>query len=78
MTNIVQITLGLIQELKINNMTHKETAIETLESIAHWMKTSSFDYDLKDLNKEFALVLQDYKMYLDDKKNKRYDTTRNK
>ena len=78
MTNIVQIILGLIQELKINNMTHKETAIETLESIAHWMKTSSFDYDLKDLNKEFALVLQDYKMYLDDKKNKRYDTTRNK
>ena len=28
-------------------MTHKEIAIETLESIAHWMKTSSFDYDLK-------------------------------
>ena len=71
--SIVLIILGLIQELKINNMTHKEIAIETLESIAHWMKTSSFDYDLKDLNKEFALVLQDYKMYLDDKKNKRYD-----
>ena len=67
MTNIVQIILGLIQELKINNMTHKETAIETLESIAHWMKTSSFDYDLNDLNLEFAMILQDYKMYLDEK-----------
>ncbi len=52
-------------------MTHKEIAIETLESITHWMKTSSFDYDLKDLNKEFAFVLQDYKMYLDDKKTKK-------
>lgn len=48
-------------------MTHKETAIETLESITHWMKTSSFDYDLKDLNIQFAMVLQDYKMYLDEK-----------
>lgn len=68
MINIVQKTVGLIQELKINNMTHKEIAIETLESIAHWMKTSSFDYDLKDLKREFILVLKDYKMYLDDKK----------
>jgi len=71
--NIVQTILGHIQELKINNMTHKETAIQTLESIAHWMKTSSFDYDLKDLKREFILVLKDYKMYLDDKKNKRYE-----
>ena len=54
-------------------MTHKETAIQTLESIVHWIKTSSFDYDLKDLKREFILVLKDYKMYLDDKKNKRYD-----
>ena len=54
-------------------MTHKEIAIETLESIAHWMKTSSFDYVLKDLKREFILVLKDYKMYLDDKKNKRYE-----
>tara|TARA_R110002020_G_scaffold362876_1_gene575152 strand:- start:1394 stop:1561 length:168 start_codon:yes stop_codon:yes gene_type:complete len=54
-------------------MIHKEKAIETLESITHWMKTSSFDYDLKDLNKEFAFVLQDYKMYLDDKKNKNHE-----
>ena len=49
-------------------MTHKETAIETLESITHWMKTSSFDYDLKDLNLEFAMILQDYKMYLSELK----------
>ena len=56
----------------------KDQAIQSLESIAHWMKTSSFDYELKDSNKEFALVLQDYKMYLDDKKNKRYDKRNNK
>jgi hypothetical protein len=48
-------------------MTHKETAIETLESIAHWMKTSSFDYDLKDLTRAFNEVTQDYKKYLDEK-----------
>jgi len=48
-------------------MTHKETAIETLESITHWMKTSSFDYDLKDLNRVLNKVTQDYKKYLDEK-----------
>ena len=76
--SIVQIILGLIQELKINNMTHKEIAIEGLEAIARWMKRSSFDYEMIDLNRALNEVKQDYKMYLDDKKNKRYDTTRNK
>ena len=75
--NIVQTTLGLIQELKINNMTHKEIAIESLESIAHWMKKSSFDYEMIDLERALKEVKQDYKMYLDDKKNKRYDKTSN-
>lgn len=51
-------------------MTHKDTAIQTLESIAYWMKTSKFDYDLKDLKREFNQVIQDYKIYLDDKRNK--------
>ena len=77
MINIVQKTDGHIQELKINNMTHKEIAIESLESIAHWMKKSSFDYEMIDLERALKEVKQDYKMYLDDKKNKRYDKTSN-
>ncbi len=75
MTSIVLITLGLIQELKINNMTNKETAIQTLESIVHWMKTSSFDYEMIDLQRALNEVKQDYKKYLDE--NKRQSTTRN-
>ena len=58
-------------------MTHKEIAIESLESIAHWMKKSSFDYEMIDLERALKEVKQDYKMYLDDKKNKRYDKTSN-
>lgn len=68
MTSIVQTILGHIQELKINNMTHKEIAIETLESIAHWMKTSSFDYKMIDLERALNEVKQDYKKYLDENK----------
>jgi hypothetical protein len=75
LTSIVLITLGLIQELKINNMTNKETAIQTLESIVHWMKTSSFDYEMIDLQRALNEVKQDYKKYLDE--NKRQSTTRN-
>ena len=75
MTSIVLIILGLIQELKINNMTNKETAIQTLESIVHWMKTSSFDYEMIDLQRALNEVKQDYKKYLDE--NKRQSTTRN-
>ena len=75
MTSIVLITLGLIQELKINNMTNKEIAIEGLEAIAHWMKSSSFDYEMIDLQRALNEVKQDYKKYLDE--NKRQSTTRN-
>ena len=52
-------------------MTHKEIAIEGLEAIARWMKRSSFDYEMIDLNRALNEVKEDYKMYLDDKKNKR-------
>lgn len=51
----------------INSMTHKETAIQSLESIAHWMRISSFDYEIQDLDKVLDEVKQDYKKYLDDK-----------
>jgi len=56
-------------------MTNKETAIQTLESIVHWMKTSSFDYEMIDLQRVLNEVKQDYKKYLDE--NKRQSTTRN-
>ena len=72
MTSIVLITLGLIQELKINNMTNKETAIKGLKAIAYWMKKSSSDYEMIDLKRALNEVLRDYKKYLDE------DTTKNK
>jgi hypothetical protein len=56
-------------------MTNKEIAIQILESIVHWMKTSSFDYEMIDLQRALNEVKQDYKKYLDE--NKRQSTTRN-
>ena len=41
-------------------------AIETLESIAHWMKKSSFNYKMIDLERALNEVKQDYKKYLDE------------
>jgi len=41
--------------------------VGALESIAHWMRESVSDYDLKDLKYLFAEALQDYKKYLDEK-----------
>ena len=64
-----------MQEHKINNMTNKEIAIEGLEAIARWMKRSSFDYEMIDLERALNEVKQDYKKYLDE--NKRQSTTRN-
>jgi hypothetical protein len=48
-------------------MTHKETAIQSLEAIAHWMRSSSFDYEIQDLDRVLNEVKQDYKRYLDEK-----------
>jgi len=56
-------------------MTNKEIAIEGLEAIARWMKRSSFDYEMIDLERALNEVKQDYKKYLDE--NKRQSTTRN-
>jgi len=64
--NIVQKTVGHIQELKTNNMTNKEIAIESLEAIAHWMKKSSFDYEMIDLERALNEVKQNYKKYLNE------------
>ena len=40
-------------------MEPKERAIETLESLTHWLKTSRFDYDIDDLNCNERHILED-------------------
>lgn len=45
-------------------MTSKEKAIETLEAIAHYMRKSSFDYELRHLDLLLNEVKEDYKKYL--------------
>ena len=45
-------------------MTHKEKAIETLDSVVRWMKSSVFDYELTDLEETLNEVKEDYKKYL--------------
>jgi len=40
-----------------------------LEAIAHWMRDSSFDYELKDLKYLFADILKTYSDYLYEKTN---------
>ena len=42
---------------------YKAKAADTLESVAHWIKTSAFDYEIKDLNQIFNEVIEDYKQY---------------
>jgi len=53
-------------------MTHKEKAIETLDSVARWMKSSVFDYDLTDLEETLDEVKEDYKKYLKEKYGKNF------
>jgi len=48
-------------------MTDKEKAIEGLEAIAHWMKTSTFDYDEKGLKILLNDAFMDYRNYLKNK-----------
>jgi hypothetical protein len=53
-------------------MTHKEKAIETLNSVARWMKRSVFDYDLTNLEETLDEVKEDYKKYLKEKYGKNF------
>ena len=39
---------------------HKELAIDTLESVTHWMKQSSFEYSARDLKDIFDKVISEY------------------
>lgn len=48
-------------------MTNKEQAIESLKSVAHWMKVSTFDYDPQDLSRVLDKVKEDYNIYLKNK-----------
>ena len=48
-------------------MKNKEQAIESLESITHWMKVSTFDYDPQDLSMILDKVKEDYNIYLKNK-----------
>lgn len=43
---------------------YKESAINTLKALTHWMETSAFDYAEDDLQEILSEVLHDYKMYL--------------
>ena len=43
--------------------------VQTLESIAHWMRDSSFDYDPRDLKRLFTETLRTYNNYLYEKTN---------
>ena len=42
---------------------HKELAIDTLESVTHWMKQSSFEYSVRDLKDIFDKVISEYLLY---------------
>ena len=42
---------------------HKELAIDTLESIAYWMRKSNFSYSVKDLQEMFDKVISEYLLY---------------
>jgi len=50
-------------------MNNKETAIEILEALAHWMRTSTFDYDEEGLEYVLEDAKKHYKKYLDEKIN---------
>ena len=50
-------------------MSDKDTAIEMLEAIAHWMRVSSFDYDEEGLEYVLNDVKKHYKKYLNEKIN---------
>ena len=43
---------------------YKESAINALKALTHWMETSTFDYEEDDLREILSEVLHDYKMYL--------------
>lgn len=45
-------------------MNNKETAIELLEAVAHWMKTSEFEYTMRDLTDILDEVADEYNQHL--------------
>ena len=45
-------------------MNNKETAIEILETLTHWMKTSGFEYTMRDLTDILDEVVDEYSQHL--------------
>lgn len=50
------------QKCDVNEI--KYQVAETLEAIAHWMRTSSFDYKVQHLRSILKESLQNYEKYL--------------
>jgi len=48
-------------------MSNKETVIEMLEAITHWIKKSDFDYDEEGFDYVLNDVKKHYKKYLNEK-----------
>ena len=51
---------------EVKGSKHLYEVVGTLESVAHWMRESVTDYDLK---RVFTDTLKDYKRYLNEKTN---------
>ena len=54
---------------EVKGSKHLYEVVGTLESVAHWMRESVTDYDMRDLKRLFSDTLKDYKRYLDEKTN---------
>ena len=55
------------EDYKIKGSKDLWECVKTLEAIAHWMKSSSFDYEARDLKRLFAETLRTYNNYLYEK-----------
>jgi hypothetical protein len=43
---------------------HKKMAIQILKNVSHWMETSSFDYNIKDLQAVLKEAHKHYEAYV--------------
>ena len=57
------------EDFKIKGSKDLWECVKSLEAIAHWMQSSSFDYEPKDLKYLFQDALKAYNNYLYEKTN---------
>jgi len=57
------------EDYKIKGSGDLWECVEGLEAIAHWMRDSSFDYELRDLKRLFTETMRLYNNYLHEKTN---------